>query len=132
MNHRHHRIALGACTAAAVMLSMASGSWAQSGHPQQEQKRGQNMPAQHAQPQRGNRIEVTGNRAERIQVHCDANTAVNVNSVNIQGRALRGETVVVTGRNTQDVRIVGDCAEAQDGATGQRNGPVQVNSVTIR
>lgn len=111
---------------------MASGSWAQSGHPQQEQKRGQNMPAQQAQPQRGNRIEVTGNRAERIQVHCDANTAVNVNSVNIQGRALRGETVVVTGRNTQDVRIVGDCAEAQDGATSQRNGPVQVNSVTIR
>ncbi|PAT37042.1 hypothetical protein [Vandammella animalimorsus] len=132
MNHRHHRIALGACAAAAAMLTMASGSWAQSGHPQQAQKQEQKMPAQQAQPQHGNRIEVTGNRAERIQVHCDANAAVNVNSVNIQGRALRGETVVVTGRNTQDVRIVGDCAEAQDGATGQRTGPVQINSVTIR
>ncbi|MDO4723772.1 MAG: hypothetical protein Q4A97_03300 [Comamonadaceae bacterium] len=127
MNHRH-RIALSACAAAAAMLCMASGSWAQSGHQQQEQ----NMPAQQAKPQRGNRIEVTGNRAERIQVHCDANAAVNVNSVNIQGRALRGETVVVTGRNAQDVRIVGDCAQAPDGATGQGTGPVQINSVTIR
>ncbi len=33
---------------------------------------------------------------------------VNVNSVNVEAGALRGKTVIVTGRNTQDVRVQ-DC-----------------------
>lgn len=78
----------------------------------------------------GNRIEVTGNRASGIQVHCDAPAQVNVNSVTIDGRALQGETVVVTGRNTQDVRVTGDCEPASEAA--QPRGNVQINSVNIR
>ncbi|MEO8248015.1 MAG: hypothetical protein ABI589_01470 [Burkholderiales bacterium] len=80
-----------------------------------------------------NRIEVTGNSARNVQVRCaeegEQPTAggANVNSVNIDRRALSGKTVIVTGRNTQDVTSRVDCSKG-DGARGQ----VNVNSVNIR
>ncbi|MEO5737472.1 MAG: hypothetical protein ABIQ82_08440 [Variovorax sp.] len=78
-----------------------------------------------------NRIEVTGNKAQNVQVQCaDGNTkntaaGGNVNSVNIDGRALQGKTVVVTGRNSRDVRTDADC---KGGTAPNAN----VNSVNIR
>lgn len=80
-----------------------------------------------------NRIEVTGNTARNISVQCaegpDAGArrgnAANVNSVNVDGRALRGQTVVVTGRNSRDVNVDADCSE-------DRRGTANVNSVNIR
>lgn len=79
----------------------------------------------------GNRIEVTSNRASNVRVACNRDgqaPAANVNSVQVDGRALKGETVIVTGRNTRDV-VVQDCT-AETGATG--GGRVNVNSVNIR
>ncbi|RYZ05055.1 MAG: hypothetical protein EOO24_12645 [Comamonadaceae bacterium] len=77
-----------------------------------------------------NRIEVTGNSASNVQVRCaDGSTqraAANVNSVNVDPKALRGRTTIVTGRNTQDVRVDGDC-----GARGARPA-ANINSVNIR
>ncbi|MDM0055341.1 hypothetical protein [Variovorax fucosicus] len=78
-----------------------------------------------------NRIEVSGNKAQNVQVQCaDGNAkntaaAGNVNSVNIDGRALQGKTVIVTGRNSRDVRADADC---KGGAAPNAN----VNSVNIR
>lgn len=76
-----------------------------------------------------NRIDVTGNSATRVQVHCQdgaAAGAANVNSVNIDGRSLQGRTVVVTGRNTRDVQAGADCARGGTGAAAN------INSVNIR
>lgn len=78
----------------------------------------------------GNRVVVGGNSARNVAVHCDAQGArrsVRVNSVDVSADALRGRTVVVTGRNTHDVRVQ-DCPPAPSGG----NAGVQVNSVTIR
>lgn len=72
-----------------------------------------------------NRIDVTGNSATRVQVHCQ-DGAANVNSVNIDGRSLQGRTVVVTGRNTRDVQAGADCARGGTGAAAN------INSVNIR
>ena len=80
-----------------------------------------------------NRIEVTGNTAQNISVQCaqgqgkDARRrdGVNVNSVNVDGRALQGKTVIVTGRNSRDVNVDADCSSGQRGAAN-------VNSVNIR
>ena len=79
---------------------------------------------------KGNRIEVTGNTARNVEVRCGPDgtrPTVNVNSVNVEAGALRGKTVIVTGRNTQDVRVQ-DCPKAPP---GQLDG-VNVNSVNIR
>lgn len=83
-------------------------------------------------PGRGtNRIEITGNTATNVQVRCgDGRTAAagqgaNVNSVNVDKRALEGRTVIVTGRNARDVRADADCAHGQPGAAN-------VNSINIR
>lgn len=77
-----------------------------------------------------NRIEVTGNSASNVQVRCADGTATtagaNVNSVAIDSRALQGRTVVVTGRNTRDVKASVDCAQGGAGAAAN------VNSVNIR
>ncbi|MET3517087.1 hypothetical protein ABIC63_004886 [Pseudacidovorax sp. 1753] len=77
-----------------------------------------------------NRIEVTGNSASNVQVRCADGTATtagaNVNSVAIDSRALQGRTVVVTGRNTRDVKAGVDCAQGGAGAAAN------VNSVNIR
>lgn len=80
-----------------------------------------------------NRIEVTGNSAQNVQARCaPGQRAVtpdtppaNVNSVNVDGQSLKGKTVIVTGRNSQDVRVEGDC---QNGVRPNAN----VNSVNIR
>lgn len=82
-----------------------------------------------------NRIEVTGNQASGVAVRCAdgrvaATPPANVNSVNIDGQALRGKTVVVTGRNSQDVRVAGSgCDGTPAGAVPP---PANVNSVNIR
>ncbi|MDI3381610.1 hypothetical protein ACFPPF_20235 [Xenophilus aerolatus] len=83
-------------------------------------------------PGRGtNRIEITGNTATNVQVRCgDGRTAAsgqgaNVNSVNVDKRALEGRTVIVTGRNARDVKADADCAHGQPGAAN-------VNSINIR
>ncbi|MCS4509695.1 hypothetical protein [Xylophilus ampelinus] len=81
-----------------------------------------------------NRIEVTGNRATNVQVHCAdgriaAAPTANVNSVDIDGKALEGRTIVVTGRNSQDVRLSPqDC----NVPAVRGSGDVNVNGVTIR
>jgi hypothetical protein len=79
-----------------------------------------------------NRIEVTGNSASNVQVQCadgsrrtTAPPAGSVNSVDGAARALQGKTVIVTGRNSHDVRVDADC---KGGATPSAN----VNSVNIR
>ncbi|MFE8646067.1 hypothetical protein ACFX58_13370 [Sphingomonas sp. NCPPB 2930] len=79
-----------------------------------------------------NRIEVTGNRATNVQAYCaDGRTAsapgTNVNSVNIDGRSLQGKTVIVTGRNSQDVRT-----STQDCDAPAVRGGGNVNGVNIR
>ena len=79
-----------------------------------------------------NRIEVTGNRATNVQAYCaDGRTALapgtNVNSVNIDGKALQGKTVIVTGRNSQDVRT-----GTRDCDTPAVRGAGNVNGVNIR
>ena len=76
-----------------------------------------------------NRIEVTGNSARNARVRCaegerPAGGGANINSVNIDRRALTGKTVVITGRNTQDVQREVDCSKPGDGQ-------VNVNSVNI-
>ena len=78
-------------------------------------------------PGRGtNHIEVSGNTSGPVQVPCRPDgkrRRINVNSVNIDGRALEGKTIVVTGKNSDTKR---DCApDASDGAAN-------VNSVNIR
>lgn len=80
-----------------------------------------------------NRIEVTGNKAQNVQVNCaegvagkNTNAPGNVNSVNIDGRALQGKTVIVTGRNSRDVRADADCQR------GRAAPNANVNSVNIR
>lgn len=77
-----------------------------------------------------NRIEITGNSASNVRVRCADGTATtagaNVNSVDIDSRALQGRTVVVTGRNTRDVKAGVACAPGGAGAAAN------VNSVNIR
>jgi hypothetical protein len=78
-----------------------------------------------------NRIEVTGNSARNVQVRCadgSRNTDVagsKVNSVNLDGRALQGKTVIVTGRNSRDIHADADCK-------GSAGSNTNVNSVNIR
>lgn len=80
-----------------------------------------------------NRIEVTGNSAQNVQAKCapgrgkvtTTTPAANVNSVNVDGQSLQGKTVIVTGRNSHDVRVDADC---QNGVRPNAN----VNSVNIR
>lgn len=82
-----------------------------------------------------NRIEVTGNSAQNVQVNCAAGPnrpagnapAAHINSVEVDGKSLQGKTVIVTGRNTHDVRVDADCQNEN----GTRPS-VNVNSVNIR
>lgn len=74
----------------------------------------------------GNRIEVTGNTASNVR--CTNGGAASVNSVDVQGARLEGQTFIVQGRNVQDV----DCPPAkEDGSnTGGRAQPSsQINSI---
>lgn len=77
----------------------------------------------------GNRIEVRGNEAHDVQLRCapggTAQGRVDVNSVQVDPRALRGRTVTVTGQNSRDQQVEADCAQGRPPAAN-------VNSVTIR
>ena len=75
----------------------------------------------------GNRIEVTGNTASGT-VGCSPDGAASVNSVDVRGARLEGETVIVQGRNSNDVKTPRDCPGARTQAPG--NG--QTNSIRIR
>ncbi len=72
----------------------------------------------------GNRIEVSGNTATGTR--CAQDGTASVNSVDVSGARLEGRTVIVQGRNANDVRTQ-DCSRhpkppAQgQGATGQTN-----------
>jgi len=81
-----------------------------------------------------NHIEVSGNTASRTTVRCPDGRVVpapaaNVNSVNINGEALRGKTIVIAGRNSQGVTA----PEAACGAAPVGRPPAaNVNSINIR
>jgi len=77
-----------------------------------------------------NHIEVSGNTAQRVMVRCSDKAGVppgnqaDVNSVNLDRKALIGRTVIVRGRNTHDVRAVRPCDDEPAPS-------VNVNSVNI-
>ncbi|MGE8318626.1 MAG: hypothetical protein ACN6O3_07730 [Comamonas sp.] len=74
----------------------------------------------------GNRIEVSGNTASGVR--CSQDGSVSVNSVDVNGASLQGRTVIVQGRNVNNVSTA-DCA-AQPAAGAAPSG--QVNGVRIR
>lgn len=75
----------------------------------------------------GNRIEVTGNTATNVRSDCAGGTA-SVNQVDVDGRALRGRTVIIQGRNVENVQVPCDAQRSdQPGAP-----TTQINSVRIR
>lgn len=85
-----------------------------------------------------NTINVVGNQAGRVVVECqgEPGAQVNVNSVVADGKSLQGKTVIVTGRNSRDVQVRGNCKPV-DGRNAQASGSGtsnvgNVNSVTIR
>lgn len=74
----------------------------------------------------GNRIEVSGNTASGT--HCTADGSTSVNSVDVAGARLEGRTVIVQGRNTNNVRTQ-DCPERPPQGPGTGG---QTNSIRIR
>ncbi len=77
----------------------------------------------------GNRIEVSGNTAAGTR--CAEDGSASVNSVDVSGARLEGRTVIVQGRNANDVRTR-DCSRgAQPAAPGQ-GATGQTNSIRIR
>lgn len=76
-----------------------------------------------------NRIEVSGNNSGTVQVICSAGEAADVsdNSVDIDRRALRGRTVIVTDHNSGNTAVQ-DCGKTGSGRSAEKN----VNSVLIR
>lgn len=81
-----------------------------------------------------NTINVVGNQAGKVVVECqgEPGAQVNVNSVVADGKSLQGKTVIVTGRNSQDVEVRGNCKQVSSGAAASGRGVSNVNSVTIR
>ncbi|XAH24747.1 hypothetical protein AAFF27_06020 [Xylophilus sp. GW821-FHT01B05] len=81
-----------------------------------------------------NHIEVSGNSASGTKLRCPDGRVVpaptaDVNSVNINGEALRGKTIVIAGRNSQGVTT----PEAACGAAPVGRSPAaNVNSINIR
>lgn len=88
-------------------------------------------PAPGGAQRTGNRVEVTGNTATRVGCARGASGSVSVNSVDIDRRRMEGETVIVQGRNSSDVRTQ-DCpaGAAQPGGPLPRD--AQVNSIRVR
>ncbi|MCI5068933.1 hypothetical protein [Acidovorax sp.] len=84
-------------------------------------------------PSAGNRIEVSGNTASGTR--CAQDGTASVNSVDVSGARLEGRTVIVQGRNANNVRTI-DCPERTgqpsqgQGAAGQP--PSNTNSIRIR
>lgn len=87
-----------------------------------------------------NSISVVGNHAGKVVVECqgEPGAEVNVNSVVADGQSLKGKTVVLTGRNTRDVELRGNCKQVKggsspSGSSKNNSGNVtSVNSVIIR
>lgn len=75
----------------------------------------------------GNRIEVTGNAASGT-AGCSPDGTASVNSIDVTGARLEGKTVIVQGRNTNDVKTPRDCP----GARPHGPGSGQTNSIRIR
>jgi len=59
-----------------------------------------------------NRIEITGNSEHNTTVDCGTGVT-NINSVNIDGKSLRGKTIIVQGRNVRDVRADQPCPDSK-------------------
>ncbi|MDO4795352.1 MAG: hypothetical protein Q4A28_05350 [Brachymonas sp.] len=80
-----------------------------------------------------NSINVVGNQAGQVVVECqgEPGAQVNVNSVVADGKSLQGKTVIVTGRNSHDVQVRGNCKQVK-GSHTSTGGVSNVNSVTIR
>ena len=93
-------------------------------------------PASSAAPS-GNRIEVSGNTASGTR--CAGEGTASVNSVDVSGARLDGRTVIVQGRNADNVRTT-DCPERTQPPAQGRGGagtapaqqPSQTNSIRIR
>ena len=83
----------------------------------------------------GNRIEVSGNTASGTR--CADDGTASVNSVDVAGARLQGRTVIVQGRNANNVRTT-DCPERagqtpqNQGAAGRPPGNTNTNSIRIR
>jgi hypothetical protein len=70
-----------------------------------------------------NRIEITGNSVHNTTVDCGAGVT-NINSVSVDGKSLKGKTIIVQGRNVRDVRSERPCPDNQR--------PANINSVNIQ
>ena len=77
---------------------------------------------------RGNRIEVTGNKASGVR--CGDQGSASVNSVDVRGARLEGQTVIVQGRNARDVHGIDCPAHVDEPRHGGSAG--QTNSIRIR
>ena len=78
----------------------------------------------------GNRIEVTGNTASGVR--CSGDGAASVNSVDVSGARLEGRTVIVQGRNANDVHSTRDCPQRTGPPAQGSVAPGQTNSIRIR
>lgn len=77
----------------------------------------------------GNRIEVTGNTATGTR--CAEDGTASVNSVDVSGARLEGRTVIVQGRNANDVRTQ-DCSRRTEPSAQGQGTTGQTNSIRIR
>ena len=77
----------------------------------------------------GNRIEVSGNTATGTR--CAQDGAASVNSVDVSGARLEGRTVIVQGRNANDVRTQ-DCSRHTEPPAQGQGATGQTNSIRIR
>ena len=78
-----------------------------------------------------NRIVVMDNSAQHVTADCSKSAQgaeVGVNSVIVDGKSLKGETIIVTGRNTRNARVDTGC----DQKAGSNGGSANGNSVMIR
>ena len=78
-----------------------------------------------------NRIVVMDNSAQHVTADCSTSARgaeVGVNSVIVDGKSLKGETIIVAGRNTRNVHVDTGC----DQKAGSNGGSANVNSVMIR
>lgn len=78
-----------------------------------------------------NRIVVMDNSAQKVTADCSKSAQRaegGVNSVIVDGKSLKGETIIVAGRNTRNARVDTRC----DQKAGSNDGSANVNSVIIR
>ncbi|QNN58040.1 hypothetical protein H9K76_03990 [Diaphorobacter ruginosibacter] len=109
---------------ASLLLALMNGTGALAGN-------AASHTASAPQPQQagGNRIEVTNNSVSNVR--CANGGSVSVNSVNVNGAALKGRTVIVQGHNSDGERE-GKVIDCGDIPSGKAPASSQVNSITIR